>query len=147
MLIISFCRLQLLSFRANALIHFAFKTLGADGGPVISCYFLRHCAEGGRGRHQDREKSTLTAALSAAVALWREGFWRPGPGRRLRSVYFWALLNGVVTPVRHGFQRHQTSARASVAWRCLRMLMRSCSRLAKCLKKTGITTWSHAIAN
>lgn len=59
MLIISFCRLQLLSFLANALIHFAFQTLGADGGSVISCYFLRHCAEGGRGRHQDGEESTL----------------------------------------------------------------------------------------
>lgn len=143
MLIISFCRLQLFLFLANALIHFAFQTLGADGRPVISCYFLRHCTEGGRGPHRDGEKSSLTERCCGSVT---GRLWRPGPGRRLRSSYFWALLNGVVTPVRHGCQRQQTSARVSAAWRCLRMLMRSCSHLAKCLKKTGITTWSHAMA-
>lgn len=52
----------------------------------------------------------------------------------------WPLCGTAVSANRPLFAPRQ-------AWRCLRMLMRSCSRLAKCLKKTGITTWSHAIAN
>lgn len=67
MLIISFCRPQLFSFLANALIHFAFQTLGADGGSVISCHSLRHCAEGGRGLRRDGEKSTLTECCCGSV--------------------------------------------------------------------------------
>lgn len=67
MLIISFCRPQIFSFLANALIHFAFQTLRADGGSVISCYFLHRCAEGGRCRHRDGEKSTLTECCCGSL--------------------------------------------------------------------------------
>lgn len=69
MLIISFCRPQLFSFLASALIHFAFQTPGADGEAVISRYFLGGCRR--RARPPPRLSAAVTGRLLTA-----------GPGRR-----------------------------------------------------------------